>query len=1062
MVRGSRATAGLSLCRAQDPSSFKGDHRRFEDRPAADRGRVTAMLAMRKALAVLALASAIGCAPRDLPTGSYFDDNIQPILSTSCVRQNTGCHLATPAGTAVGNLDMSSFDSLMRRDDVLDPYGPYPLPLALLKTGDPITIRVETFGETDGVPLEDRLVDVTTDIRHAGGSTFDLGTSGFALVQQWVRNGHTRTGSPPRTLRVSEGACRSGAGTAPGFDPSAAPGPGFGPFVASVNSVLVSSCAGGVCHGNPSADMYLSCGATDAEQRWNYWVATQFVSESTSVSEILRRPLSVLRGGTFHEGGDVIDSTEDVRYRAIFDWAASLTPEELRPTIPPGYSERGLRFFANRVQPVLVQKGCMFLNCHSPSMFHDLRLRGGSGGHFGRLATVLNYDIARALLAVDSDNPNESRLIAKNLFPGDQVAGGDGIQHRGGSLLEDFGVGADGAPNAADPTDCAAFSDDQLDHDPLSDVPAYCIFARWHDIEHEEAHPGLAPAEVVSAVVWVNRPAGVGRPEDFDTYRPGATLRSASAVSPPTGPLALGGDTELSASCGFPAGQADIRGPAASWDGTFVAFAARTSASTPYRLYRVMLDGSGCAPIPGIAPATDSASGILLHDFDPAFAPDGRMVFASTRGYLSDGPIGRTGPTRTPASLAPNANLFVVDADGSVRQLTFLLNQEMQPSFMGDGRIIFTAEKRELEFHQFAGRRLNLDGGDYHPLFGQRESVGFRSTTEIVELLDRNLAMVAAPLDAVDGAGTIAIVNRSIGPDQDDRDPADRQFIHSIRYVSPSAFSGGTGAFRSPYPLPNGHLLVSCAPGATSLTAGPFAFELCDLDPDSGDVVPIGGGAGANVEGVAVFAREGHPVFRSSFFEANGHTEIVAGDTNAQILYADLPMLGTLMFGNRRTGRPIDQDVEGVDVFESLAPPDGATSFGDASVASSVMTDAFGQFFVSRRMTQHVDLAADGSAHILIRGGMPMQLRLTDRSGTPLMFDGTGIFTGEMIQRETVQFYPGERIRQSMPRSFFNSLCGGCHGSISNRELDIAADIDILTRASPRILARDEAPIDAR
>jgi hypothetical protein len=1012
---------------------------------------------------LLALAASQGCAPRDLPTGSYFDDNIQPQLSTSCVRQNTGCHLATPEGTAVGNLDMSSFDSLMRRDDVLEPYGPYPLPLALLKAGDPITIRVEGFGDTDDVPLEDRLVEVTTDIRHAGGSTFDLGTSGFALIQQWTRNGHTRTGSPPHTLSVSEGPCRSGAGTAPGFDPAAAPGPGFPSFVTSVQSVLLNTCAGAICHGNPNADMYLACGDNDAELHWNYWVTTQYVSESTSVSELLRRPLSTLRGGTFHEGGDVIDSTDDPRYRAIFDWAASLTPAELRPTIPAGYDAEGLRFFANRVQPVMVRKGCMFLNCHSPSMFHDLRLRGGSGGHFGRLATVLNYDVARAMLSVDADDPNESRLIAKNLFPGGQVDGANGIQHRGGSLLEDFGVGADGAPNPADRTDCDAFTDDELDRSgDLDEIPAYCIFARWHEIERGAAHPGVTLADSVSSIVWVNRPVGVGRPEDFDTYRPGATLRSASATLSAAGPVALGADTDLAAGCGFPAGAADIRGPAASWDGTFVAFAARTSATTPYRLYRVMLDGSGCAPIPGIAPPSDSASGILLHDFDPAFAPDGRMVFASTRGYLDSGPIGRTGPTRTPASLAPNANLYVVDADGSVRQLTFLLNQEIQPSFMSDGRLILTAEKRELEFHQFAGRRLNLDGGDYHPLFAQRESIGFRSATEIVELLDRNFAMVAAPLDAADGAGTIVIVNRSIGPDQDDRDPADRQYIHSSRYPDGGAFAGAAGAFRSPYPLPNGHLLVACDRGASSLSAGSFAYRLCDLDPDAGVTTEIGGGAGANVEGIAVYPREGHPVFRSTFFEVNGHTEVVAGDTNAQILYADVPMISTLLFGNRRTGRPIDHDVGGVDVFESLAPPDGATSFADGAIAGSVMTDAFGTFYVSRRLTGHADLAADGSAHIMVRGGMPMQLRLTDHGGAPLMFDGTGIFTGEMIQRETVQFYPGERIRQSMPRPFFNAQCGGCHGSISNRELDIAADIDTMTRASPRIIARDEAPIDAR
>src|SRR4029077_10244829 len=102
------------------------------------------------------------------------------------------------------------------------------------------------------------------------------------------------------------------------------------------------------------------------------------------------------------------------------------------------------------------------------------------------------------------------------------------------------------------------------------------------------------------------------------------------------------------------------------------------------------------------------------------------------------------------------------------------------------------------------GRRQNLDGGDYHPLFAQRTSVGFESATEIVELANRNFALVAAPLAARDGGGMIAFVNRSIGPDQDDRDPRDRAFIHSLSKPLPGAFDGASGGFRSPGPLPPG------------------------------------------------------------------------------------------------------------------------------------------------------------------------------------------------------------------------------------------------------------------
>ena len=57
--------------------------------------------------------------------------------------------------------------------------------------------------------------------------------------------------------------------------------------------------------------------------------------------------------------------------------------------------------------------------------------------------------------------------------------------------------------------------------------------------------------------------------------------------------------------------------------------------------------------------------------------------------------------------------------------------------------------------------------------------------------------------------------------------------------------------------------------------------------------------------------------------------------------------------------------------------------------------------------------------------------------------------------------HPGERARQSIPRRFFNTACGGCHGSLSGRELDVVLDPDIVSGAS-RHLARDAEPVDLR
>ncbi len=989
---------------------------------------------------ILVLGVLAGCQPVDDPTSSYFDERIAPIVTNGCARSpsGSGCHLARPDGTALGNLDVTSYDALARRGDVLTPYGPYATSLFLLKSGDPIQISVETFDP------DNRFIQITTDIRHNNGRTIEAGSRGYGLIKQWTDAGHTRTGVPNEVLTENRGECVVGAGTHEFYEP------GFGArfpaafqrFRDEVMPILRDSCAGSSCHGSTIADLYLACGNDDAELDWNFWVSTQHLTTPASTSGFLRRPLSTLRGGVFHEGGNIFSSAEDPDYRVLFRWADQLVTDNPEAIAPPSDISEGLRYFANRVQPTLVRKGCMFLNCHSLPMFHDMRLQGGSQGHFSRVGTYRNYEVSRLMLALDASDPNESRLIAKNLYPPELVPDDRGLFHRGGPLFEDFSSG--GVLNGATPDDCAGFDADAGD---LNEVPAYCILIRWHEIERAEAIAAgeiFPDSETVRSVFWVSRPTGLGEPRDFDTYRAGADLVLAPAsVDATTGDLSLGAEVSVLGGCGLDPATADIRGTALSWDGGRFAFGARSSASEPLRLYWMNSDGTSCERVPGVASAADTENGILTHDFDPTFVADGRLVFASSRGNLDPEILGVGGPTRTPAAMQPNANLYILDpASGEIRQLTYLLNQEMMPAMMTDGRLIMTTEKREPDFHQLAGRRLNLDGAEYHPLFAQRDSVGYQSATEIAELLDRNFILVGGPLDAADGAGQIVVVNRSIGTDQSTpRAPDDNYYIASQRFPTP------TGAWRSPAPLPTGRVLVSCDRGATDLTSGGYAFQLCELDVDSGAVRDIGGVAGrANVEAVPVFARAPRHVFDSRIDEANGNTSIEPDEIDAVIEVMDFPVLASLLFTNTREGRQIDPDIGGIDVYAEYPPPVGVSTFGE--VSDMVVSDDFGMVFVDRRVLGNVRLNADGSAHFRYRGGLPIVLGATGWDGAPIAFADGAPFSGDVIQREQMQFAPGERSHQSFPRQLFNGMCGGCHGSISNRELDVVVDIDVLTAAS--------------
>ena len=121
-----------------------------------------------------------------------------------------------------------------------------------------------------------------------------------------------------------------------------------------------------------------------------------------------RSPLR--RGDRSTRGASSSSSTSDPNYQALLEWVTAHGPGT-----PPDLGA-AFDFFAHRVQPMLVKKGCMMLQCHSAAMFHDYRLHGGSGGSFSLSATQKNYALTIAQLSLESDDPTASRLVRKNLY----------------------------------------------------------------------------------------------------------------------------------------------------------------------------------------------------------------------------------------------------------------------------------------------------------------------------------------------------------------------------------------------------------------------------------------------------------------------------------------------------------------------------------------------------------------------------------------------------------------------------------------------------------------------
>jgi hypothetical protein len=957
-----------------------------------------------------ALVVAGGCADPHVESATFFDQRIQPILEENCVRGTADglCHSESTQlpGQALGNLDLSSYESVHRRPELLAAYGTYPEPVLLMKAVKPSELTLQYSGQA-----------FPSEILHAGGGVLSLSSEAFIELQQWLRDGATRDGVRPESVAPQgHGACASAL--RPEVLPylGTATGPSYDTFVAKVMPILAGNCGFGSCHGSSQSDFYLTCGDTPEQLQHNFIVAQSFVSAETDRSELLLRPLAVAAGGVNHSGGDIWARTDDGSYKTLRSWA-----EQVGPLVLPGETPE-FEYFSTHVMPALIKRGCAMPQCHSPQGFNDYRLRAGSRGFFSPLAVHRNYDTTlHEFVSLDAKDPNESRVLKKNV-----TAAHGGIDHRAGITLLDQLGGDDGG----NPEVCVEGTDDQ----PTS----YCTIVEWIRRERAAALTAGLVTELAdgdtAAVIYVDRPADSDRVIDFATYRGGAQLMRVDVPVGPLGTLAAptGAPTPIDlASCGVGA-DVDVRAPEVSYDATRMVFALRDGAADGLDIYESDLDGAGCVQL--TTDGTGSADGVPIHNFDPVYAPAdpdanpaGAIVYASTRA-------GASGHANlSPRHRLPASNLWRMTPSGDdLGQMTFLNGSELAPAMMHNGQLTMTTEKASPGFYQLAGRRMNWDLTDYHPLLAQRESIGFGQATFVRERNDRNFLIILSDPAAYFSGGALVSFNRSVGPFEMSR-LGSLGYLPALAFLDPAAANAGKGAaqgaYRSPYDAPDGSVLVSYAAGQIDLTdAGATVdYDLVLFDPTTRQIVAtIAGGPGFQVDGVVAYRRSLRRVFTDFPQLVFGGTSVgeAAGAGEAWAHFPDFPMLATLLTKNNRGGRGLD-DLEGGDtlaIYRSAPPPAGDVDDGDA--------------FQSLELLATHPLAADGSVFAKVPAGQPLVLELR-RGGTALL-----------TMTEEHQFGQSEQTSLGISRELFDGVCGGCHGSIDGPELDVVVNPDALTAAS--------------
>jgi hypothetical protein len=699
------------------------------------------------------------------------------------------------------------------------------------------------------------------------------------------------------------------------------------------------------------------------------------------------------------------------------------------------------------VQPILLERGCSFEACHSPTATNDFKLRSGTQGFFSAISLERNYELLKDdFLALEFPDARRGRAVAKTILSGDmRVATVGGIAHRGGPVLE--------TPTAMMPADPAICP---TTFDPTTST-AFCTIQAWFTLERA----ALLTAGTVSPMddgspadlVYVERDpaqASAGRLE-FDTFQPGADLKvahtsyvgSAQSLAPADASAA----TSLLTGCaGVNLATVDVQAPDVANDGTTVVFAMRDSASKPLEIWTVHTDGTNCTQI---TPEVASPNSILIHNFDPSWSPDGQsIVFASTRG--------KTGtPMLSRKRFLPQSDIWRMAADGgSPEQVTVLSNSEVKPHMMREGRITMTTEKVSEGFYQLSGRRINWDLTDYHPLLGQRAvspyasltdltqtepSIGYSSVTDIREGNDGNFMIILSDVDATTGkpvvpgaGGALATFNRSIGPFEQGRSATTPGFLDSVHKLGGDGHSAAGDAYRSPFYLPDGTIMAAYVSSAASATSLPW--DIVSVNPQTLARTPLftNGNGKARVDAVLAYKYPARTLYDNRRQLVFGGSVDSTDTAHAVLHMPDAPMVFTVLTGNLRRGRPVDAFRKATQLAvytEGMAPP-GTSTPNDNGI------------YQMRTKLGTVPLASDGSVRVKLPAQQGLVFELEDGSGNPVVTMG-----------EEHQLGPGEQISMGVSETLFNAVCGGCHGSVSGQELDIAVTPDALTGASASLSA---------
>ena len=225
-----------------------------------------------------------------------------------------------------------------------------------------------------------------------------------------------------------------------------------------------------------------------------------------------------------------------------------------------------------------------------------------------------------------------------------------------------------------------------------------------------------------------------------------------------------------------------------------------------WRVYQISVDGSGLQQLPLIdEPDVDN--------YDACYLPDGRIVFTSTAPFVGVPCVGGRSHV---------TNLYLLETDGSIRQLTVDQDHDWCPVVMNNGRVMYQRWEYTDAPHTFYRLlfQMNPDGT------GQMEYYGSNSYWPTAMFYARPMPDHPTKVVAVVGGhhdyprmGELVILDPALG--RFETQGAVQRIPGHGKKIQPVILDGLTTAswpkFLHPFPLSQKYFLVSCKPTPTSL-----------------------------------------------------------------------------------------------------------------------------------------------------------------------------------------------------------------------------------------------------